>query len=94
MREEAQGADRGDESRDCGSATANGFGQGQWAAAGGEEGQAGKEEIIYSEMPPRILNTEGGIFSYIEKLFCISTRTSFIFTQGPYRQFLFINLSN
>lgn len=46
MREEAQGADRGDESRDCGSATANGFGQGQWAAAGGEEGQAGKEEII------------------------------------------------
>lgn len=45
MRGEVEGADCGDESGDCGSAAAEGFGRGRWAAAGGEAGQAGKEKI-------------------------------------------------
>ena len=43
MRGEAQGPDRGDESGDRGSAAAEGFGQGRWAAAGGEKGKAGRK---------------------------------------------------
>ena len=39
VRGEAEGTDRGDEGRDCGSAAADGFGRGRWAAAGGEERQ-------------------------------------------------------
>ena len=34
---EAKGADRGDEGRNRGSAAADGFGRGRWAAAGGAE---------------------------------------------------------
>lgn len=36
VRGEAEGADRGDEGRDCGSEAADGFGRGRWAAAGGK----------------------------------------------------------
>lgn len=43
VRGEAQGADRGDEGRNCGSTAADGFGRGRWATTGGEEGKAGKE---------------------------------------------------
>ena len=45
VRGEVEGAYRGDEGRDRGSAAAEGFGQRRWAAAGGEAGQAGKEKI-------------------------------------------------
>ena len=31
VRGEAEGADRGDEGRDCGSEAADGFGRGRWA---------------------------------------------------------------
>ena len=46
VRGEAEGADRGDESGNCGGATAKRYGRRRWAAARGEEVQAGKEEII------------------------------------------------
>lgn len=46
VRGEAEGTDRGDEGRDCGSKTAEEFGRGRWATAGGEERQAGKKEGI------------------------------------------------
>ena len=42
MRGEAQGTDRGDEGRDCGSAAADGFGRGRRATVGGE-GKADKK---------------------------------------------------
>ena len=45
MRGEAQGTDRGDESGDCGSEEAEGFGRGRWAATGGK-GQTGEEEKL------------------------------------------------
>lgn len=46
VRGEAEGTDRGDEGRDCGSKAAEEFGRGRWATAGGEERQAGKKEGI------------------------------------------------
>ena len=46
MRGEAEGADRRDEGGDCRGATTEGRGQRWWATAGGEEGQAGKEEKL------------------------------------------------
>ena len=45
VRGEVQGTDRGDESRDRGSAAADGFGRGRWAAVGGEGGQTDEERI-------------------------------------------------
>lgn len=45
MRGEVEGANRGDEGRDCGSAAAEGFGRGRWAATGGK-GQTGEEEKL------------------------------------------------
>lgn len=38
-----KGADRRDESGDCGSAEAERYGRGRWGAVGGEEGQADKK---------------------------------------------------
>ena len=40
VRGEAESADRGDESGNCGGAAAEGFGRGRWKPAGGE-GQTG-----------------------------------------------------
>lgn len=45
MRGEAEDADRGDEDRDCGSTTAEGFGRRKWTTAGGEGRQTDKEWI-------------------------------------------------
>ena len=46
MRGETEGTDCGDESGDRGSTAAEGSGRGRWAAARGEEVQAGKEEKL------------------------------------------------
>lgn len=43
VRGEVEGANRGDESGNCGGAATEGFGRGRWAAAGGEERQTGEE---------------------------------------------------
>lgn len=45
VRGEAEGADHGDESGDCGGATTEEFGRGRWAASGGK-GQTGEEEKL------------------------------------------------
>ena len=61
MRGEAESADRGDESGDCGSAAADGFGRGRWKPAGWEERQADKEGDV-EKTPPWVLiiRTHGG----------------------------------
>ena len=46
MRGETEGANRGDESGNCGGAAADGFGRGRWKSAGRKEGQSGKEEKL------------------------------------------------
>lgn len=46
VRGKAQGIDRRNESRDCGSTTADGFGRGRWKSAGRKEGQSGKGEKL------------------------------------------------
>ena len=43
VRGEAESADRGDESGDCGSKAVEESGRGRWAAAGGEKGKAGRK---------------------------------------------------
>lgn len=43
VRGKTEGVDREDEGRDRGGAAAEGFGRGRWAAAGGEEGKAGRK---------------------------------------------------
>ena len=45
MRGEVEGANRGDESGDCGGKAADGVGRGRWAATGGK-GQTGEEEKL------------------------------------------------
>ena len=49
VRGEAEGVNRGDEGRDCGSTTVEGFGRGRWKPTGGEEGQAGEENVKTGE---------------------------------------------
>ena len=51
VRGEVEGTDRGDESGDRGSATAERFGRGRWAAARGKEGQTGKETEVSKISP-------------------------------------------
>ena len=53
VRGEAEGVDRGDEGRNCGSAATERFGRGRWAAARGKEGQTGKETEV-SKISPYI----------------------------------------
>ena len=43
MRGETEGANRGDEGRDCRGAAADGFGRRRWKPAGGEERQTEEE---------------------------------------------------
>ena len=55
-----------------------------------------KKILMEKEVIPKILALKYKLIASIRdlKLICISTRVPFIFTQDPYRQLLFINLSN
>lgn len=77
MRGEAEGADRKDEGRDCGSETAEGFGRGRWKPAEStEEIEKGKEnekekqehkEVEVKYAPPWVPNNRypGRCFSLL-----------------------------